>query len=72
MERFVGTYVLVWSNVLEPIFECGAVCWDRIVSLERRFGTDSRVWIGVFGQIFYYRAVCQEIYFKCGAVSWFR
>ena len=31
LERCVGTYSLVWSGVLGPIFQCGVVCWDPIV-----------------------------------------
>jgi hypothetical protein len=28
MERCVGTGTGVWSGVLGPVLECGAVCWD--------------------------------------------
>ena len=33
--------IVEWSGVLGPIFECGAVCCDRLLSVERCVRTDN-------------------------------
>jgi len=44
--------------VLGPIFECGTVCWDRYLSVNRWVGTLIGLWSGVLGPIFECEAVC--------------
>jgi len=58
VERCVGTDNLVWSGVLGPIVEYGAVCYDRYLSVGQCVGTDSFVWSGVLRPIFEYGFVC--------------
>ena len=57
MEQCTGTDSSVWSSVLGPIVERGAVCCDRELSMELCVGTESSVWSGVFGPIVQYGAV---------------
>ena len=52
----------MWSGVLGPTVECGAVYWDRQLSMERCIGTDTRVWSGVLGPILEYGAVYWDRY----------
>ena len=51
MDLCVWTDTGVWSGVLGPISEYGAVCWDRYVIMERCVWTDTGVWSDVLGPI---------------------
>ena len=46
--------------MLETVFECGAVCWEGKLSVERWVTADICVWSGVLGPIYECESVCWD------------
>jgi len=56
VERCVGTYSIIWSGVLGPIDEYGAVCWDRYLSVGQCVGTTV-----LYGAVCCDRYLCMDL-----------
>jgi len=60
----------MWSGVLGPLFDCGALCWDRYLSVERYVGADVAC-----GAVCWDRNLsvwwCLGLIVECRALCWY-